>query len=98
MKNETIKTEWSLRSCFEQMRDANGDVMLTEKQQEEIIRLVEGRIGFISVCEQEPPHNTELLAKSPTGVVHLCSWRPAYNIFTCQAKSESSWDWSWKLI
>jgi len=98
MKNETIKTEWSLRSCFEQMRDANGDVMLTKKQQEEIIRLVEERIGFISVCEQEPPHETELLAKSPTGVVHLCSWRPAYNIFTCQAKSESSWDWSWKLI
>jgi hypothetical protein len=54
--------------------------------------------GFISVSEQEPPHNTELLAKSPTGVVHLCSWRPAYNIFTCQAKSESSWDWCWKLI
>ena len=54
MKNETIKTEWSLRSCFEQMRDANGDVMLTKKQQEEIIRLVEGRIGFISVREQEP--------------------------------------------
>jgi hypothetical protein len=43
MKNETIKTEWSLRSCFEQMRDANGGVMLTEKQQEEIIRLVEER-------------------------------------------------------
>jgi hypothetical protein len=43
MKNETIKTEWSLRSCFEQMRDANGDVMLTEKQQEEIVRLVEKR-------------------------------------------------------
>lgn len=54
--------------------------------------------SFISVSEQEPPHNTELLAKSPTGTVHLCSWRPAYNIFTCQAKSESSLDWSWKLI
>ena len=54
--------------------------------------------SFISVSEQEPPHNTELLAKSPTGVIHLCSWRPAYNIFTCQNKSESSWDWSWKLI
>jgi hypothetical protein len=98
MKNETIKSEWSLRSCFEQMRDANGDVMLTKKQQEEIIRLVEERSGFILVSEQEPPHNTELLAKSPTGVVHLCSWRPAYNIFTCQDKRERSWDWSWKLI
>ncbi len=54
--------------------------------------------SFILVSEQEPPNNTELLAKSPTGTVHLCSWRPAYNIFTCQTKSESSWDWSWKLI
>jgi hypothetical protein len=43
MKNETIKSEWSLRLCFEQMRDANGDVMLTEKEQEEIVRLVEER-------------------------------------------------------
>jgi hypothetical protein len=43
MKNKTIKTEWSLRSCFEQMRDPDGDVMLTEKEQEEIIRLVEER-------------------------------------------------------
>jgi hypothetical protein len=54
--------------------------------------------GFISVSEQEPPHNTELLAQSPTGDFYLCSWRPAYNIFTCQAKGESSWNWSWKLI
>jgi len=54
--------------------------------------------SFILVGEQEPPHNIELLAKSPTGTIHLCHWRPAYNIFTCQAKSESSWDWSWKLI
>jgi hypothetical protein len=53
---------------------------------------------FISVGEQKPPHDIELLAKSPTGTVHLCSWRPSYNIFTCQDKSESSWDWSWKLI
>ncbi len=54
--------------------------------------------SFISVSEQEPPHDIELLAKSPTGTTHLCNWRPAYNIFTCQDKSESSWDWSWKLI
>ena len=54
--------------------------------------------SFISVSEQEPPHNTELLAKSPTGTVYLCSWRPAYNIFSCQGKRERSLDWSWKLI
>ena len=53
MKTETIKTEWSLRSCFEQMRDANGDVMLTEKQQEEIIRLVEERKKKWIKCSEE---------------------------------------------
>jgi len=68
------------------------------EQADEILSLFGGSSRFISVMEQEPPHNIELLAKSPTGVVHLCSWRPAYNIFTCQHKSENSWDWSWKLI
>mgnify|MGYP001768542786 CR=1 FL=1 len=29
--------------------------------------------SFISVSEQEPPHNVEFLAKSPTGIVHLCN-------------------------
>jgi hypothetical protein len=48
MKNETIKTEWSLRSCFEQMRDANGDVMLTEKQQEEIVRIAEKKLKLLN--------------------------------------------------
>jgi len=63
-----------------------------------LLRLFDIGGSFISVNEQKPPHNIELLAKSPTGTVHLCSWRPAYNIFDCQAKSESSWNWSWKLI
>ena len=54
--------------------------------------------GFISVSDKEPPHNVELLAKSPTGIIHLCSWRSAYNIFTCQVKSETSLDWQWKLV
>jgi hypothetical protein len=53
---------------------------------------------WISVGEQEPPHNTELLVKSPSGTLHLCSWRPAYNIFTVQTKSESSYDWQWMHI
>ena len=64
----------------------------------ELLSLFSVSGSFILVSEQEPPHNTELLAKSPNGTVHLCSWRPAYDIFTCQTKSESSWDWSWKLI
>jgi hypothetical protein len=74
------------------------DEITTDYAQSLLLGLFGVSGSFISVSEQEPPHNTELLAKSPTGVVHLCSWRPAYNIFTCQSKSESSWDWSWKLI
>ena len=70
----------------------------THEAKDKLLRLFGDRDIFISVGEQEPPHNTELLAKSPTGTVHICSWRPAYNIFTCQSKSESSWNWSWKLI
>lgn len=72
---------------------------ITDIEAQKLLLCLFGVSGsFISVSEQEPPHNTELLAKSPTGTVHLCSWRPAYNIFTCQSKSERSWDWSWKLI
>ncbi len=54
--------------------------------------------NFIRVSEHTPPENVELLAKSPTGCIHLTSWRPDYKIFTCQDKKESSYDWSWKNI
>ena len=75
----------------------NGEVDSNEAQN--LLLCLFGVSGsFISVSEQEPPHNVELLAKSPTGIINLCSWRPSYNIFTCQAKSERSWDWEWKLI
>ena len=48
--------------------------------------------------EETPPIHIELLVKSPTGVIHLSSWRESYNIFSCQAKTESSLDWKWKTI
>jgi hypothetical protein len=50
------------------------------------------------VSEQTPLINIDLLVKSPTGVIHLTSWRPSYNIFTCQNKNESSYDWKWMEI
>lgn len=53
---------------------------------------------WIPVSEKEPPSNTEVLAKSPEGSIHLTNWRRAYNIFTCQNKQESSYNWSWKTI
>ena len=51
-----------------------------------------------TVYEETPPIHVELLVKSPEGIVHLSSWRESYNIFSCQAKSESSSDWKWKTI
>lgn len=54
--------------------------------------------SFTPVIEETPPVNIELLAKSPEGVIHITSWRPAYNIFSCQSKSEGNLDWGWKLI
>jgi len=50
------------------------------------------------VSELEPPKHIELLVKSPEDVIHLTSWRDGYKIFTCQNKSESSYDWQWKQI
>lgn len=50
------------------------------------------------VSDITPPLHQDVLVKSPEGVVHICSWRTAYNIFTVQGKTESSYDWQWKLI
>ena len=51
-----------------------------------------------TVSEETPPNNIELLVQSPEGIVHLSNWRESYNIFSCQAKSESSYNWKWKTI
>lgn len=53
---------------------------------------------WIPVSEQEPPSGVEVLAKSPEGLIHLINWRPAYKIFTCQNKEESTYGWSWKTV
>jgi hypothetical protein len=51
-----------------------------------------------TVFEEIPPSNIELLAESPSGIIHLTDWRAGYQIFSCQVKSESSDDWKWKTI
>lgn len=53
---------------------------------------------WIPVSEQEPPSGVEVLAKSPEGLIHLINWRPAYKIFACQNKEESTYGWSWKTV
>ena len=56
------------------------------------------KTGWKTVSVHTPPLHKEILAKSPGGVIHLTNWREAYNIFTCQGKDESSYDWQWKEI
>jgi len=50
------------------------------------------------VSDKEPPNDIELLVMSPNGEIHISSWRPAYNIFACQGKEESSNNWKWKVL
>ena len=57
-----------------------------------------GQPKWISVEEQTPPQGIELLVKSPKGFMHLTNWREYYNIFSCQAKTESSNNWRWMEI
>ena len=54
--------------------------------------------SWVYVNEETPPNDVELLAKAPDGTIHLTSWRPAYDIFCCQCKSESAFEWQWKLV
>ena len=55
-------------------------------------------VNWIYVDNQTPPNNIELLVMSPSGTHYLTTWRPAYNIFSCQSKGSSTYDWKWKLI
>jgi hypothetical protein len=73
---------------------------ITEKEAEKLlieILNIKKDNEFTLVSDKEPPHNTELLAKSPNGTLHLTSWRPSYNIFSCQEKRSSTLDWMWRL-
>jgi hypothetical protein len=77
------------------------EVMKVYNQTHDVDEVVDNIItlfDFIDVIDETPPKNIELLAKSPTGVIHLTSWREAYSIFSCQCKGESTYGWSWKNI
>ena len=47
---------------------------------------------------ETPPIHEELLVKSPDGVYHIASYRKAYQIFTCQVKSETMHGWKYFVI
>lgn len=55
-------------------------------------------LNFKFVEDELPPNDVELLVRDPDGIFHLTSWRPAYNIFTCQERGESTIGWSWRAI
>jgi hypothetical protein len=72
--------------------------VLTNEEIQQAKAMEEEQYAWKLVWESTPPSNIELLVKSPEGIVHLSHWREGYNIFTCQAKSESSFNWMWKAI
>ena len=87
MKNDILLISDKLRS---------GD--MTAEEAKSNLLVLFGMCDWLYVNEKEPPINIELLAKDPNGCVHLTSWRPAYDIFCCQNKTDYSDDWQWKLI
>ena len=48
--------------------------------------------------ETIPDDGKEVVAMSPTGAAYITSWRPAYNIFFCQGKSEDAYGWKWAYL
>jgi hypothetical protein len=82
---------------YDIVSDISGDWIYYEISKK-LTDLINKQLDFTFVSEQEPPHQVDLLVKAPNGLIHIANWRPAYNIFTCQDKPESSYDWSWKLI
>lgn len=60
--------------------------------------VVENKNPYRYVCDEEPPMNTEILVKEPSGTLHLADWRGGYNVFTCQEKDAKTTDWMWKYV
>jgi hypothetical protein len=54
--------------------------------------------SWVCPMDNEPPLNTEVLAKDPNGNIHLTAWRESYSIFSCQGKREDVYGWVWKNI
>lgn len=72
------------------------DSLIEELNQQLLLHNVSN--SFISISEKKPPSNIELLVQNPEGQNYLAHWRKEYNIFSCQAKSQNSFGWKWKLI
>lgn len=53
---------------------------------------------YTLVQDEEPIENIQLLAKDPSGNLHLTSWRAPFSVFSCQNKQECSLMWLWKQV
>ena len=45
-----------------------------------------------------PAPNRDVVAVSPDNQPYVTTWRKAYEIFSCQSKSEDSHGWKWAYI
>ena len=74
------------------------DEITTDYAQNLLLGLFGVSSSWVYVNQEAPPIGEEILAKAPDGTIYLTNWRPAYDIFSCQCKSESAYDWQWKLV
>lgn len=66
---------------YQQHNDETVQVFSNLKETLNIYRKQNKINEFVSVSEQEPPKDIELLVKSPSGTIYLSNWRPSYSIF-----------------
>ncbi len=69
------------------MRDANGDVMLTEKEQEEIIRLTEGREKKWIKCSERLPELGEPVLIFTTDMNQFMGWLENRHLWSYEHQS-----------
>jgi|688.fasta_scaffold171071_5 hypothetical protein len=100
MKQETLEEREPYWDLVDKKAEQNNTIDLDAyaKGVQDGVKWQQEQDKWKEAFEETPPIHIELLVKSPTGVIHLASWRESYNIFTCQAKTESSLDWKWKTI
>jgi len=97
---EILKREISQRELAQKHNHLRkAEIELELESLNKVVELLESPgFDWTYVHQEDPPIDIEVLTKDPSGVLHLTTWRSAYNIFSCQYKTDSSRDWQWKII
>jgi len=74
------------------------DIEGKEEFIDKVVEFIEYNNGFKYVSEETPPKYVDLLTMDPKGNYHITSWREAHNVFSCQNKFDSSYDWKWRKL